>query len=273
MTSNIESFEKYRNHRNSSSYNGTNYNYKTNLASSVEKITDATEEESKKTEKKKQRRANLTDEERANKTEKQRQHRSNLTDEERTIMNNKQRQYRANLSDEERAIINQKKRRHQTNLSDDERATRNEKQRQYRANLSEEKKAIMRAKNANHQRQYAKAKQSDPEWRESKRLRNNAYKRAKYAEMVAAEKLLLQQKQHSIDSNATEEAVVEEEKESDQGERERLEQQELQVLANKRRQLLDAHREYKRTNKQWLPIMQTWDEQNPCRYGVLYGEL
>ena len=132
----------------------------------------------------------------------------------------------------------------------------------------------MKANNANHQRQYAKAKQSDPEWRESKRLRNNAYKRAKYAEMVAAEKLLLQQKQHSIDSNASEEeAVVEEEKESDQGERERLEQQELQVLANKRRQLLDAHREYKRTNKQWLPIMQTWDEQNPCRYGVLYGEL
>ena len=89
--------------------------------------------------------------------------------------------------------------------------------------------------------------------------------------MVAAERLLLHPKQHSIDSNATEEeAVVEEEKESDQVERERLEQQELQVLANKRRQLLDAHREYKRTNKQWLPIMQTWDEQNPCRYRVLY---
>ena len=291
MTSNIESFDEYRNYRNSSSYNGTNYNHNTKLASSVEKILDSNEEESKSTEKKKQRRASLTDEERANKTEKQRQHRSNLTDEERTIMNNKQRQYRANLSDEERAIINQKKRQYQTNLSDDERTTRNEKQRQYRANLSdeerairnekqrqyranlsEEKKAIMRAKNANHQRQYVKAKQSDPEWRENKRLRNNAYKRAKYAEMVAAERLLLHQKQHYIDSNATEEEaiVVENESEFAQVERERLEQQELQVLANKRRQLLDAHREYKRTNKQWLPIMQTWDEQNPCRYRVLY---
>ena len=109
----------------------------------------------------------------------------------------------------------------------------------------------MRAKNANHQRQYAKAKQSDPEWRENKRLKNNAYKRAKYAEMVAAERLLLHPKQHSIYSNATAgEPVEENEKELPQ-EGERLEkQEELQVLANKRRQLLDAHREYKRTNKQ-----------------------
>jgi len=91
--------------------------------------------------------------------------------------------------------------------------------------------------------------------------------------MVAAERLLLHPKQHSIYSNATAgEPVEENEKELPQ-EGERLEkQEELQVLANKRRQLLDAHREYKRTNKQWLPIMQTWDEQNPCRYGVLYVE-
>ena len=59
MTSNIESFEEFRNYRNSSSYNGTNYNHNTKLASSVEKILDSNEEESKSTEKKKQRRASL----------------------------------------------------------------------------------------------------------------------------------------------------------------------------------------------------------------------
>ena len=39
----------------------------------------------------------------------------------------------------------------------------------------------------------------------------------------------------------------------------------LKELANRRQNLLEEHRAYKKLNKKWVSIEQTWDEQNPCR--------
>ena len=49
--------------------------------------------------------------------------------------------------------------------------------------------------------------------------------------------------------------------------------QQLQLLANKRQQILERGRQYAQTFRQnihqqhrhWVPIQQLWDEDNPCR--------
>jgi len=60
-------------------------------------------------------------------------------------------------------------------------------------------------------------------------------------------------------------AITEDENEFENHDNRYLEIEQLQRLANKRRQLLEAQRTYKKTNQQWVTIVQTWDEENPCK--------
>ena len=160
-----------------------------------------------------------------------------------------------------KTIIDNTKKKRRANLSEEEREIANQKQQQYRSSFTDEKRLIYKAKNAEYQRQYyLKKKLSNPEWCDENRLKNNNYKRMKYAEMVAAEKIL--QKRSVVSTGIIDE---EDSDDSEFGELNKLKTQDLQVLANKRQQLLEAQRNYKKTNTKWAPIVQSWDEQNPCR--------
>ena len=222
-----------------------------------------------------------------------------LSDEDRRKLNNdKARQRRANLSDEDREKINQKKRQRQANLSEEERTINNDKARQRRtkrqANLSEEERSIIRERNAKqHRNKYhadkayvkshfeknnQKTKQvADDEikiddfedddtaqeenrvnilnsQREKRNAQSRMYRKARYELLKDAEGKL--QAISNGDARGGESDV-----------------QQLQLLANKRQQILERGRQYAQTFRQnihqqhrhWVPIQQLWDEDNPCR--------
>jgi hypothetical protein len=219
--------------------------------------------------------------------------RPKLSDEDRRKLNNdKARQRRANLSDEDREKINQRKRQRQANLSEEERSLNNDKARQRRANLSEEERSIIRERNAKqhrnkyhadkafvithiekgnqHSKQVADEEIKIDDFEDdtaeeenrvhilnSRRERRNAqsrmYRKARYEQMKDAEEKL----QAISNGDARGESDV----------------QQLQLLANKRQQILERGRQYAQTFRQnnhqqhrhWVPIQQLWDEDNPCR--------
>ena len=89
--------------------------------------------------------------------------------------------------------------------------------------------------------------------RKKRNEKNRNYKKAKYEQLKDAEKQLQAiSKGDSIGDNNV---------------------QQLQLLANRRLQILEHHRQYAQTYRQnhqqqhrrWVRIQQVWDEDNPCR--------
>ena len=84
--------------------------------------------------------------------------------------------------------------------------------------------------------------------RDKKHAQNRIYKKARYAQLREAEEML----------KATSSVPSED-----------IDIQQLQLLANKRQQILEYARAYRQThpqhNHRWVPITQVWDEDSPCR--------
>jgi hypothetical protein len=89
--------------------------------------------------------------------------------------------------------------------------------------------------------------------RQNRNEKNRNYKKAKYEQLKDAEKQLqaISKGDPSGDNNV----------------------QQLQLLAYRRLQILENHRQYAQTYRQnhqqqhrrWVRIQQAWDEDNPCR--------
>ena len=220
-----------------------------------------------------QRRANLSDEDREKINQRKRQRQANLSEEERSLNNDKARQRRANLSDEDREKINQRKRQRQANLSEEERSIIRERNAKQHRNKYHADKAFVIThieKGNQHSKQVADEEIKIDDFEDdtaeeenrvhilnSRRERRNAqsrmYRKARYEQMKDAEEKL----QAISNGDARGESDV----------------QQLQLLANKRQQILERGRQYAQTFRQnnnqqhrhWVPIQQLWDEDNPCR--------
>ena len=85
---------------------------------------------------------------------------------------------------------------------------------------------------------------------EKRNAQNRIYKKARYAELREAEEKL-----KAISTEGT----------SGGGD---VDIQQLQLLANRRQQILLYARTYRQNhlqhNRRWVPIQQVWDEDNPC---------
>ncbi len=97
-------------------------------------------------------------------------------------------------------------------------------------------------------------------YRERRNAQNRISKRARYARLKEAEAQL--KEMTTVGGNC---AIISGDDNNDI--------QQLQLLANKRRQNLEYGRQYAQTYRQnhphqhrrWVPIQQVWDEDNPCR--------
>ena len=96
-------------------------------------------------------------------------------------------------------------------------------------------------------------------YRERRNAQSRAYKKARYAKLKEAEVLLNSLlKDNTVDSTRRDYDT---------------DIHQLQLLSNRRQQILGHAREYGRTyrqnhpyqNRRWVPLQQTWDEENPCR--------
>ena len=199
--------------------------------------------------------------------------RTNLSAEDRRKLNNeKARQRRANLSDEDREKINQRKRQRQANLSEEERSLIKERNATQHRNKYHADKAFLKAhfeKRNHHSKQVADEIENDDFEdntadeenrvnilnlrREKRNAQSKMYRKARYEHLKDAEEKL----QAISNGDAHGESDVEQ----------------LQLLANKRQQILERGRQYAQTYRQnnhqqhrkWVPIQQLWDEDNPCR--------
>ena len=87
--------------------------------------------------------------------------------------------------------------------------------------------------------------------KEKRNAQNRIHKKAKYAQLREAEETL---------------KAISTEGMSGRGD---VDIQQLQLLANRRQQILEYARTYRQTHPQhyrrWVAIQQVWDEDNPCR--------
>ena len=212
---------------------------------------------------------------------------------------------RANLSGEERLLSNQRLKQSRANLSDEERSLSNQRLKQRRASLSDEERSLLRAQDATqHRRKYQEDKrvnnqlpqtiQSDnntddnkgydsyviedeseiegedenkrvlavnplTDWklyREKRNAQNRISHKARYAKLKEAEVQLKELTKGNTNSTICDNDL-----------------RQLQLLANRRQQMLENNRNYQRLyaqmhpnqHRRWIAIQQTWDEDNPCR--------
>ena len=180
--------------------------------------------------------------------------------------------YRANLSDEQKQQVREKERlkrqQERQSLSEEQRSKRREENAlQHRNKYQEENSLMQKYFDENDDEEYENEVQGDDieegqvqkdeaaatnrvkDWalyREKRNAQSRIYKRARYAQLKEAEKTL----QTISDEEDTADKV-----------------QQLQLLANRRQQILQYARNYRQTHhhRSWVPIPQVWDEDNPCR--------
>jgi hypothetical protein len=230
--------------------------------------------------------------------------RASLSEEQKEQLKEKERikrqQQRANLSNEEQSIRREKgaeqrriKRQQQrANLSNEEQSIRREKDaEQHRNKYQEQKSFILQNHHLSNNKLFLNNRQpkihenGDDEdiiedevedknedgednsdfavadhvkdwkaYREKRYAKSRIYKKARYAQLKDAEVKLLKAAE-----NSTSDSDI----------------QKLQQLATRRQQILAYGREYGRTyrqnhnRRQWVPIQQVWDEDNPCRYNII----
>eukprot|EP01035_Chromulina_nebulosa_P037257 gene37257-50284_t len=227
--------------------------------------------------------------------------RASLSEEQKEQLKEKERikrqQQRANLSNEEQSIRREKgaeqhriKRQQQrANLSNEEQSIRREKDaEQHRNKYQEQKSFILQNHHLSNNKLFlnnrrpkinengddediiedeVEDKNEDGEdnsdfavadhvkdwkaYREKRYAKSRIYKKARYAQLKDAEVKLLKAAE-----NSTSDSDI----------------QKLQQLATRRQQILAYGREYGRTyrqnhnRRQWVPIQQVWDEDNPCSH-------
>ena len=96
-------------------------------------------------------------------------------------------------------------------------------------------------------------------YREKRYAQSRIYKKARHAQLKDAEVNLIKAAESSTSNSDI---------------------QQLQQLATRRQEILAYGREYGRTYRQnhhhrrpWVPIQQVWDEENPCRYNIIFKVL
>ncbi len=193
--------------------------------------------------------------------------------------------HRANLSEEQKQQLREKERlkRQQERriLSEDERFIRREENAlQHRNKYQEENSFIQKyfdkndnevddddeEENVNEVDSRAAADRAK-DWiayREKRYAQSRIYKKARYAQLKDAE-VKLKAIIEGVDNEIAAEVST-----SDN------DIHQLQQLATRRQQILDYGREYSKTYRQnnhrrpWVPIQQVWDEDNPCRYNIIF---
>jgi hypothetical protein len=221
--------------------------------------------------------------------------RASLSEEQKEQLREKERikrqQQRANLSDENRERLNQKDRQRRVNVSDEEQSIRREKDaEQHRNKYQEQKSFILQNHHLSNNKLFFNNRRpkinengdaediiedEDEEeeeddsvfaaadrakdwkaYREKRYAQSRIYKKARHAQLKDAEVKLLKAAE-----NSTSDSDI----------------QQLQQLATRRQQILAYGREYGKTYRQnhhrrpwWVPIQQVWDEDNPCRYNIIF---
>ena len=212
-------------------------------------------------------------------------YRSNLSEEQKQQMREKERlkrqQQRANLSDEDRVDLNQRVRHRRANLSDKEKSMQKGKNALQHRNKYHHEKLLVQSHHLNRTRAEDKNGVDNEEddddddddedddddnqgevinkeevavavaYREKRYAQSRIYKKARYAQLKDAETKLktIAQENSKCDNNDDD-----------------VEQ--LQLFANRRKQMLEYARMYRQThplNRSWVPIQQAWDEDNPCK--------
>ncbi len=178
--------------------------------------------------------------------------RASLSEEQKEQLREKERikrqQQRANLSDENRERLNQNNKLFFNNLRlkinenvDDDEEDEDEDQHQQ----EQQNRDFVAADRAKDWTAY----------REKRYAQSRIYKKARLAQLKDAEVKLLKAAE-----NSTSDSDI----------------QQLQQLATRRQQILAYGREYGKTYRQnhhrrpWVPIQQVWDEDNPCRYNIIF---
>jgi hypothetical protein len=217
------------------------------------------------------------------------EHRANLSDEQKQQVREKERlkrqQERRILSEEQKQQVREKERlkRQQERriLSEEERSIRKEENAlQHRNKYQEENSFIQKYfdKNDNdvdddddeeYENEVDSRAAADraKDWiayREKRYAQSRIYKKARYAQAKDAE-IKLKAIIEGVDNETAVEIST-----SDN------DIHQLQQLATRRQQILDYGREYSKTYRQnhhrrsWVPIQQVWDEDNPCRYNIIF---
>ena len=194
--------------------------------------------------------------------------------------------HRANLSEEQKQQLREKvrlKRQQERRiLSEEERSIRRREEdaQQHRNKYQEENSFIQKYfdKNDNEvddddEEEYENEVESRAaadrakDWigyREKRYAQSRIYKKARYAQVKDAE-IKLKAIIEGVDNETAVEIST-----SDN------DIHQLQQLATRRQQILDYGREYGKTYRQnnhrrpWVPIQQVWDEDNPCRYNIIF---
>jgi len=270
--------------KNSSNYNGEqSLDEASKSAEKTKKPTSISEEKKQQIREKnklamQKRRASFSEEKKQQLREQERLKRQQKRDtqsiEEREAFNLKQRQRRANfanLSDEDRAIIRKKNsvqhrnKYHEDKLliqqhQVDKHSNNNYKRRVVtEVNEDEDEDEEVEVDGDEEEDQVVRDSQEDANdhvnalllKQEKRNAQNRIYKKARYAELREAEEKL-----KAISTEGT----------SGGGD---VDIQQLQLLANRRQQILQYARTYRQNhlqhNRRWVPIQQVWDEDNPCR--------
>lgn len=217
--------------------------------------------------KQRQRRASLCEEDREKRRQKDRERRANLSEEDREKRRQKDRERRANLSDEDREKLKQRDRERRSNLSDEDRAIVKKKNSVQHRNKYQEDKSFMQQhrqmlptddddevydENVHHEDNEATIRMKALLLnRDKKYVQNRTYKKARYAQLREAEEKL-----KAVSTEGT----------NGGGD---VDIQQLQLLANRRQQILEYARAYRQThpqhNHRWVQVTQVWDEDSPCR--------
>ena len=217
-----------------------------------------------------QRRANLSEEQKqkiSNLDNMSKKHqRSNLSDEDHEVCNLKVRQRRANLSDEERSIVRVKNAtQHRHKYQEDKRLTNQLQQQTTQPPDTNGDKVVETISDSERECESERSEDtldSVTKWnayREKRNAQSRIYHKARYARLKEAEVQL--KEMTAVNAHS---AVI-------SGDNNDIQQ--LQLLANKRQQMLAYGRQYNRMyaqmhpnqHRRWVSIQQTWDEENPCR--------
>ena len=188
--------------------------------------------------------------------------RSNLSDEDREVCNLKVRQRRANLSDEERSILrvkNATQHRHKYQEDNNRLTNRLQQQTTQPPDTNDDKVGAAGSDSESESESTSEDRvdsvTSVNKWntyREKRNAQSRIYHKERYARLKEAEAQLKEMTAVNADS-----AII-------SGDNNDIQQ--LQLLANKRQQMLAYGRIYAQMqHRRWVPIQQTWDEDNPCR--------
>jgi len=221
------------------------------------------------------RRANLSEDQKREAREKNKlamqERRAKLSDEERLLSNQRLKQRRASLSDDERSLIRvQNATQHRRKYQEDKRVNNQLPQTVQSDNTDDNKVGVERHDDSDVIEDESEVEDEDEnkrvvavnpltDWklyRERRNAQNRISHKARYSKLKEAEVQLKEVTKGNTNSTICDNDM-----------------RQLQLLANRRQQMLENNRNYQRIyaqmhpnqHRRWIAIQQTWDEDNPCR--------